>query len=744
MISRCFLFAVMVAKTPNARHLQIRKVPTKSSGVAGVAFGAKQGEHVALNTPDKSASIKYTPRYDSVRELNPTDPGYSSKGIAVIVGGSGTDTKLQEERVIAKQLNLLSMECKENEWKCNNEASWEPKRMEEYDTRVALTFNPHILSAIMNKEYCKEHQLAFIYRHNTSSVISGAAAALRDGYTMVILMQPTAFICNHSYKILYDSSHGKDITLANSATATGAAGYLLVQNTAAARERLGRWEASGISTSFSAAAAAVAAAVAKGESGVDIRDLKEGELCFACGARAHTDAESTQMASSTEKCEQATDIHAMIVHQSMLRRKAALRSSSTARSSRTARSSSTVVMMVDNRLPAFFDTTEGGARKDEIAGERYVRRYGYWSQCAELNIRWACQQGYDFLYYRTHSAVAAGPGTKDAVTCTLEVTESGRRRENRYRIVGREASFCKLPAVADALLVRGYSTVIFVDSDAFWNERMASFEHLRALYSDMHGTEQGASWEDWSMMGVSNWPWGDVQPNGGFFAFRNRGGAIQLGMPGGERVRAENGGLATTSANSANCSIAHEILQWWWNNDVVGGDDWAAPYEQYTYWELFRQHGSQHGTSTSGEFVPREEIVHHPLMAHHRMLRVKAMTGGANGRSPFTHLETSRAKDRHAMLASALTVQALEDLESATQFESTGGPQCAGTVRIVDQFNATAAAAQLLAITNTSWWRERWRWWGDSSWWAERGYSGVAAISGSRKQKATNATAGWP
>jgi hypothetical protein len=36
--------------------------------------------------------------------------------------------------------------------------------------------------------------------------------------------------------------------------------------------------------------------------------------------------------------------------------------------------------------------------------------------------------------------------------------------EKHARLLGREASFCKLPAVADAVLVRGYSTVIFIDS----------------------------------------------------------------------------------------------------------------------------------------------------------------------------------------------------------------------------------------------------------------------------------------
>ena len=95
--------------------------------------------------------------------------------------------------------------------------------------------------------------------------------------------------------------------------------------------------------------------------------------------------------------------------------------------------STTAIVMADNRAPA---STSSAPTYPALA--------------FALNALYACGHGYDLLYYRMASPTCAHP---------LQGA--------------RDASYCKMPAIAAALQA-GYDSVAFVDSDSFFLQRLAA------------------------------------------------------------------------------------------------------------------------------------------------------------------------------------------------------------------------------------------------------------------------------
>ena len=104
----------------------------------------------------------------------------------------------------------------------------------------------------------------------------------------------------------------------------------------------------------------------------------------------------------------------------------------------------TAVLMADNRAP--------------IVAEPRASTLTYPALGFALNALYACAHGYDLLYYRMTS-----PDCEHATQGT------------------RQASYCKLPAIAHAL--ERYSTVAFIDSDSFFLHRNLSLPALLQRYA---------------------------------------------------------------------------------------------------------------------------------------------------------------------------------------------------------------------------------------------------------------------
>ena len=105
-----------------------------------------------------------------------------------------------------------------------------------------------------------------------------------------------------------------------------------------------------------------------------------------------------------------------------------------------------------------------------------------------LNALYACGHGYDLIYYRMSSPTCAHP---------LQST--------------RDASYCKMPAIAAALQA-GYDSVAFVDSDSFFLHRNLSLPGLVARYAPKppHASSPAGAWFACDLPQLGD------RPNGGF------------------------------------------------------------------------------------------------------------------------------------------------------------------------------------------------------------------------------------
>ena len=135
-----------------------------------------------------------------------------------------------------------------------------------------------------------------------------------------------------------------------------------------------------------------------------------------------------------------------------------------------------------------------------------------------INALYACAHGYDLLYYRMTSP-----------TCT-HVTQGQRN-----------ASYCKLPAIAQALDSDRYSSVAFIDSDSFFLHRNLSLDGLVQRYAPAPGSPGypfgGAAAR--TVWFANDLPQLGDRPNGGFHLWRTGSASQRLlrtwwHLPGGK------------------------------------------------------------------------------------------------------------------------------------------------------------------------------------------------------------------
>lgn len=210
------------------------------------------------------------------------------------------------------------------------------------------------------------------------------------------------------------------------------------------------------------------------------------------------------------------------------------------------------VLMVqsDNRIPE--KILSGGRRRGKIVPHRADVSEGalveqYWSLSLELNLRYCCSQQYDLTYYHLVDTfpIKGQTSVTGSVTNVASCVQAG--------VGPREPSYCKLPAVADALSL-DYDFVVFIDSDAYLNDFNATIPSLLAKAQNI---DAGADDSQIGLYFAYNWPWNEDKPNGGFFIFKQ-----------------------TTPELRA---INRDILTHWWHHDEIAHN---GIFEQHSIWAL--------------------------------------------------------------------------------------------------------------------------------------------------------------
>ena len=97
--------------------------------------------------------------------------------------------------------------------------------------------------------------------------------------------------------------------------------------------------------------------------------------------------------------------------------------------------------------------------------------FGYWRDSSKLLAAYACRHGYDFLYYKMqHPTNLLMHLLNDKEAMHSNVTTKFEKKISPlcylHGHIGRSASWCRIPAIADALS-RGYERVVLFGSDAF-------------------------------------------------------------------------------------------------------------------------------------------------------------------------------------------------------------------------------------------------------------------------------------
>mmetsp|Transcript_62882 Transcript_62882/g.124202 ORF Transcript_62882/g.124202 Transcript_62882/m.124202 type:complete len:317 (-) Transcript_62882:599-1549(-) len=112
----------------------------------------------------------------------------------------------------------------------------------------------------------------------------------------------------------------------------------------------------------------------------------------------------------------------------------------------------------------------------------------YWWRSVRMNAQWAYRQGYTHLTY-----------------CVPHCTTS---RSSTIQVSVLSAAWCKLPTLMTVLRTHRYDTVLYLDSDAFWNITGKSLRSLGHFmwpgdWSDTSSTENSAG----SIFFGCNLPW---------------------------------------------------------------------------------------------------------------------------------------------------------------------------------------------------------------------------------------------
>lgn len=163
--------------------------------------------------------------------------------------------------------------------------------------------------------------------------------------------------------------------------------------------------------------------------------------------------------------------------------------------------------------------------------------YIYHRWTADLNNRYAQKHGYDFIYLRPAPAGVVrddedqesdGRDPAEPVTLKEDGTDSIHKiRPSCYltlpnqTIRDRGAPWCKLLGVA-SILERGYSTIIYLDSDAaFLNDTL----DIESIFPEIIHQQQVSARTDGSLRQLvwfpTNNPWGNHLPNSGMQIWRS-------------------------------------------------------------------------------------------------------------------------------------------------------------------------------------------------------------------------------
>jgi UDP-arabinose 4-epimerase len=144
--------------------------------------------------------------------------------------------------------------------------------------------------------------------------------------------------------------------------------------------------------------------------------------------------------------------------------------------------------------------------------------YIYHRWTADLNYQYARRHGYDFIYMKSDGIISYESDPAESVNKKSDgVNSKYKTRANCYlelpeknSTVPRGASWCKLLAVA-SVLERGYSTVVMIDSDAFFKLDAPDIE-------TSFFREPGDERLVWF---PTNAPWEPKLPNGGMQIWRS-------------------------------------------------------------------------------------------------------------------------------------------------------------------------------------------------------------------------------
>ena len=168
--------------------------------------------------------------------------------------------------------------------------------------------------------------------------------------------------------------------------------------------------------------------------------------------------------------------------------RAAASCAAAARARVSAAPSNIAIVMADNRPPVL-------SNPHELSSATLT----YPMLSFALNALYACGHGYDVWYLRMSS-----------------------ERCNHATQGTRDASYCKLPAIASVLRSDAYSHVAFIDSDSFFLHRNVSIHELLVQYAPVEPQRaHSAHFGEPSAWFASDLPQLGDRPNGGFHVWRS-------------------------------------------------------------------------------------------------------------------------------------------------------------------------------------------------------------------------------
>ena len=190
----------------------------------------------------------------------------------------------------------------------------------------------------------------------------------------------------------------------------------------------------------------------------------------------------------------------------------------------------------------------------EAATATGVRTLPYWWRSVMLNAQWAHRQGYSHLTYCIKACAAASTASTQTSVAALA------------------AAWCKIPAISDALQTRQYKTVLYLDSDAFWNRTDSGLQAL----------------------GRYMWPgdWSSAADGGGSFFF-----GCNLPWAGEDRGRRQWNWTAENAARGPpntgvmlirrNAASLATLTEWWRAPFVMPRWNQRHQWEQSVLWQLW-------------------------------------------------------------------------------------------------------------------------------------------------------------